>query len=460
MFTSSGTIVDGTTLEFAAYVPASGIRDASWAGSVLHTIRSFDLFAYPPQELETELEVWTGGPTLDRQRQIRLPGTPLRVFTGGAAPVVVTHVRNVPRIAVVHCGNGLADGAEACDGADLRGMTCAGLGLGNGALACTSSCTLDTAGCGAPPFCGDHVVNAPNELCDGADLGTVAGLYGCDLFGLPSGSLACSADCLRLEPTACSHCGDGAVFGGGVFPGVPGSEQCDGDDLAGQTCVSLHFTGGTLSCRADCSLDTSACLPDCTTTRCDDGDPCTADVCEPDRGCVGIAIADCQTVFGYSVQRYTLPDYGAKGVCRVTCRSDYRGGLVFGTDDTFEIPETPFACWDGEQLVVVPSEAGSLVSRRKGREGMRATNTGARNEVLDSCDVDLAFGRPGGWVKRTDGVVVEGRHREMVVDRSSGRPRRFRIDSRFAGPGRTVPLSGRVKALPDCAQDPETLCRH
>jgi len=37
------------------------------------------------------------------------------------------------------------------------------------------------------------------------------------------------------------------------------SEQCDGTDLGGQTCVSRGFVGGALSCNADCTFNTSNC---------------------------------------------------------------------------------------------------------------------------------------------------------------------------------------------------------
>ena len=36
-------------------------------------------------------------------------------------------------------------------------------------------------------------------------------------------------------------------------------EQCDGSDLAGETCTSRGFAGGTLGCNANCTLNTSAC---------------------------------------------------------------------------------------------------------------------------------------------------------------------------------------------------------
>jgi hypothetical protein len=45
------------------------------------------------------------------------------------------------------CGNGIKDGNEACDAADLGGATCASLGFVSGTLACTATCDLSTAGC-------------------------------------------------------------------------------------------------------------------------------------------------------------------------------------------------------------------------------------------------------------------------------------------------------------------------
>ncbi len=44
------------------------------------------------------------------------------------------------------CGDGLADGEEACDGLDLSGQTCESAGFLYGTLAC-DACALDTTGC-------------------------------------------------------------------------------------------------------------------------------------------------------------------------------------------------------------------------------------------------------------------------------------------------------------------------
>jgi hypothetical protein len=50
-----------------------------------------------------------------------------------------------------------------------------------------------------------------------------------------------------------------------IKPGICGNnikeinEECDGPDLGGQTCASLGYSGGTLSCNANCTFNTSGC---------------------------------------------------------------------------------------------------------------------------------------------------------------------------------------------------------
>src|SRR5262245_37067033 len=46
------------------------------------------------------------------------------------------------------CGDGVAMGVETCDGADLRGMSCASLGFAPAPLDCTDACEIDARGCG------------------------------------------------------------------------------------------------------------------------------------------------------------------------------------------------------------------------------------------------------------------------------------------------------------------------
>ncbi len=75
------------------------------------------------------------------------------------------------------CGDGVRDGTEACDGADLGGATCAsvfGTTAPIGPLACRADCTLDVSGCTALPL--GAVCTAPLDcqsiLC--LEVGTVS----------------------------------------------------------------------------------------------------------------------------------------------------------------------------------------------------------------------------------------------------------------------------------------------
>lgn len=60
------------------------------------------------------------------------------------------------------CGNGVAEGAEACDGTDLKGETCAKLGgYTGGTLSCSAACSLDKSRC---TTCGDGVCGEGESL--------------------------------------------------------------------------------------------------------------------------------------------------------------------------------------------------------------------------------------------------------------------------------------------------------
>ncbi len=49
------------------------------------------------------------------------------------------------------CGNGAKQAAEACDGADLGGMSCMSMMGKTGMLSCTAQCTINATMCQAPP---------------------------------------------------------------------------------------------------------------------------------------------------------------------------------------------------------------------------------------------------------------------------------------------------------------------
>ncbi|MCA2981240.1 MAG: VCBS repeat-containing protein, partial [Myxococcaceae bacterium] len=90
------------------------------------------------------------------------------------------------------------------------------------------------------PQCGDGVVDE-GETCDGSNLGGQT----CQSLGFERGQLTC-ADC-RLVTTLCSkRCGNGVLDPG---------ERCDG-----ALGVSACTTWGANRCADDCQLDTANCL--------------------------------------------------------------------------------------------------------------------------------------------------------------------------------------------------------
>ena len=76
-------------------------------------------------------------------------------------------------------------------------------------------------------------------------------LCACGLLMLPVAFVATHADAASINATIkIGLCGDGVIDTG---------EQCDGSALNNKTCALLGYTGGTLTCSASCTFDTTAC---------------------------------------------------------------------------------------------------------------------------------------------------------------------------------------------------------
>jgi hypothetical protein len=133
------------------------------------------------------------------------------------------------------------------------------LGYSGGTLACSDTCHFDLSGCEVAAVCGDGEIQSPFEDCEYEDL---AGQT-CESLGYHGGELACGVDC-RFDLASCANygrCGDGDVqemYG----------ENCDGANLDGATCESLGYHGGQLTCATDCRFDVTACEA---AGRCGDG---------------------------------------------------------------------------------------------------------------------------------------------------------------------------------------------
>jgi len=213
------------------------------------------------------------------------------------------------------CGDGFVDPDEQCDGADLAGATCASLGFYSvSALpACHADCTFDTLGCGER--CGDGVVQvAFGEACDGDALAGAT----CRTLGFTGGTLACGADC-QPDLSGCdSMCGNGAV---------DPSEPCDGFDLRGQSCQSLGWGAGRLDCLATCQFDETECV-----STCGDG------LAEPDEACDGGALRGLTcAALGFA---------GGTLACDAGCALD-TSGCTGGTSCGDGVPDEGEACDGG-----------------------------------------------------------------------------------------------------------------
>jgi len=144
------------------------------------------------------------------------------------------------------CGNGSVDAGEECDGTELDGETCSSLGYAGetGAGLSCEACSFNTSNCCTAEASYQCVTE-----------GSGYDIYYYDSCG-NQGSVRtyCDSDetCVNDSSTTAScnaNCGNGSVDAG---------EDCDGSDLDGETCTSLGYDEGTLSC-SSCSFDESGC---------------------------------------------------------------------------------------------------------------------------------------------------------------------------------------------------------
>ncbi|MFH1438447.1 MAG: DUF4215 domain-containing protein [Pseudomonadota bacterium] len=237
-------------------------------------------------------------------------------------------------IAPADCGNGTIEGGEDCDGANLGGRTCVGLGFAGGDLSCAPFCRFDTDDCRRATGCGDGIED-PGEECDDGNLVPCDGCdQDCRGERCGNGRLDCDEFCddgNTVDGDGCaSSCIIEDVCGNGIAePGV--GEECDGGDLAGASCLDDCYTGGVMSCAADCTLDFS---------RCTGGPVCGNGIIECDEACDGDDLngRTCSSI-GYTGGG----DLACGGGCQYDV-SDCTGQLRYFYED-FEDPAGASASW-------------------------------------------------------------------------------------------------------------------
>ena len=197
-----------------------------------------------------------------------------------------------------YCGDGLIQGEEECDGANLDEQDCASLGYGDGTLACGASCTFNVLECAGR--CGDGKRD-PGEECDGADFGALH----CGSFDYYAGTLACSETCDQISTTGCTgECGDGTL---------DAVEVCDTDRFNGVRCEDFGFYDGDLTCNAGCrSFDIRTC-----------GGYCGDGILNGDELCDGDVQASGQTCRAFNAKGGAL---GCSASCQPTFDRCYWGG--------------------------------------------------------------------------------------------------------------------------------------
>ncbi|MBU1238919.1 hypothetical protein KJ865_04345, partial [Myxococcota bacterium] len=150
----------------------------------------------------------------------------------------------------VDCGDGVKAAAEECDGTDFGSSSCTSRGYVAGELSCSVTCTIIETGCVNETTCGDDIAHSPIEDCDGDDLRAET----CASLGYYGGTLSCSGDC-GFNLASCEtfgRCDDG------IIQDLYG-EECEGVNLNGANCESLGYYGGQLFCGGACLFDVTQC---------------------------------------------------------------------------------------------------------------------------------------------------------------------------------------------------------
>ncbi|MBN2723439.1 MAG: hypothetical protein JXR95_05145 [Deltaproteobacteria bacterium] len=122
----------------------------------------------------------------------------------------------------------------------------------SGVALISAACDDDSSSNNNNGTCGNGTLD-PGEDCDGDIIPETATCA--ILVSGTDGTVSCTAEC-TIDTSACTEpeCGNGIMEAG---------EECDQDDFGGNTCEDEGFGGGTLGCTTDCQLVTTECTELC-----------------------------------------------------------------------------------------------------------------------------------------------------------------------------------------------------
>jgi hypothetical protein len=250
-------------------------------------------------------------------------------------------------------GDGIPDAADDCPYAADPGQQDSGGVLGPAPDGIGDACQCgDVSGDGLPNVLDVSLLrralsSLPPALPAPQKCDVAAAAGSCDSSDVARLRGAIAGEAPAIEQI-CAPASPGAgVCGNGVRDGT---EACDGLDLAGDSCQTLGFTGGTLVCDSGCAFDTSACQTGqtqggfCTdTTQCLSGLSCVDGVC-----CGSACSGTCQACdLGGSTGICTLipdgqdPDVECAGV---SCDGFYYGFVGSTCYRKADVPATQTSC--------------------------------------------------------------------------------------------------------------------
>ncbi|RJO64820.1 MAG: choice-of-anchor D domain-containing protein [Myxococcales bacterium] len=200
--------------------------------------------------------------------------------------------------------------------------------------ACTIDSCLPQTGCRHEPGgfgCSDGNACTTSDRCENGECIGTAAIVCDDLNPCTMDTCGPAGGCI-FAPTQ-TACDDGNpctiddVCGAGLCGGRQGTVSdgvfCNGDEVCdpeqGLVTIGPRICHDAFACTLDgCDETAKACVFEPDDERCDDGNPCTTDACQPGQGCVNVALPDFSDCLLIGLDSEACID----GQCAIPCAGD------------------------------------------------------------------------------------------------------------------------------------------